>query len=87
MSPQSSTEHERTAEIEPMSRATNSFSSVNLPGGGGGGGVTPCNGLYPERGTLFRLQVYERIGILHKHKRLNTILNFHFYTVGIKLTD
>ena len=29
---------------------------------------TPCNGLYgkapPERGTFFRLQVYERVGIL-----------------------
>ena len=33
----------------------------------GGGGVTPYNGLYgeapPERGTFFRLQVYERVGI------------------------
>ena len=35
--------------------------------GGGGGGVTPYNGLYgeapPERGTLFRLEVYKRVGI------------------------
>ena len=33
----------------------------------GGGGVTPCDGLYGEapheRGTSFRLQVYERVGI------------------------
>ena len=33
----------------------------------GGGGGTPYNGLYgeapPERGTFFRLQVYERVGI------------------------
>ena len=32
-----------------------------------GGGGTPYNGLYgeapPERGTFFRLQVYERVGI------------------------
>ena len=31
------------------------------------GGVTPYNGPYgeapPERGTFFRLQVYERVGI------------------------
>ena len=36
---------------------------VHGPGGGG----TPYNGLYgeapPERGTFFRLQVYERVGI------------------------
>ena len=35
---------------------------------GGGGGDTQYNGLYgeapPERGTFFRLQVYEREGIL-----------------------
>ena len=34
---------------------------------GGGGGGTPCNGLYGEapfeRGTLFRLEVYKRVGI------------------------
>ena len=34
-----------------------------------GGGGTPYNGLYgeapPERGTFFRLQVYERVGISH----------------------
>ena len=33
----------------------------------GGWGVTPYNGLYeeapPERGTFFRLPVYERVGI------------------------
>ena len=32
-----------------------------------GGGGTPYNGLYgkspPERGTFFKLQVYERVGI------------------------
>ena len=32
-----------------------------------GGGVTPCDGLYveaqPQRGALFRPQVYERAGI------------------------
>ena len=37
-------------------------------GGAGGGGGTQYNGLYreapPERGTFFRLQVYEREGIL-----------------------
>ena len=41
------------------------------PWGGGGGKdslrVTPYNGIYrealPERGTFFRLQVYERVGI------------------------
>ena len=36
-----------------------------MPGGGGG---TAYNGLYgeapPERGTFFRFQAYERIGIL-----------------------
>ena len=35
---------------------------------GGGGGGTPNNGLYgeaaPEKSTLFRLQVYERVEIL-----------------------
>ena len=34
----------------------------------GGGGDTQYNGVYgeapPERGTFFRLQVYERVGIL-----------------------
>ena len=34
---------------------------------GGGGAVIFCTGLYgeapPERGTFFRLQVYERVGI------------------------
>ena len=37
-------------------------------GGGGGGRETPYDSLYgeapPERGTLFRLKVYERVGIL-----------------------
>ena len=36
---------------------------VNFPDGGGGG--TPYDGLYgeapPERGTFFRLQVYEMV--------------------------
>ena len=39
--------------------------TVKFTGGGGGGG-TPYNGLYREapleRGTFFRLQVYERVG-------------------------
>ena len=37
------------------------------PGAREGWGGTPYNGLYgeapPERGTFFRLQVYERVGI------------------------
>ena len=41
--------------------------SCRVPGGGGGGGGNPYNGLYreapPERGTLFRLKVYKRVGI------------------------
>ena len=41
----------------------NSCNQALDPGGG-----TPYNGLYgkasPKRGTLFRLQVYERVGIL-----------------------
>ena len=46
----------------------NGRSSVLAPWwGGGGGGGTPYNGLYveapPERGTLFRLEVYKRVGI------------------------
>ena len=36
-------------------------------GGGGGGGGTPYHGLYgeapPERGTFFRLELCERVGI------------------------
>ena len=39
---------------------------LNLARGGGGGG-TPYNGLYgeapPQRGTLFRLEVCDRVGI------------------------
>ena len=39
---------------------------VTNPGGVGGGGA-PYDGLYgeapPERGTFFRLQVYEKVGI------------------------
>ena len=38
-----------------------------MPGPKPGGGRTPYNGLYgeapPERGTFFRLQVCERVGI------------------------
>ena len=37
-------------------------------GGGGGGGGTPYNSLHEEapaeRGTIFRIQVYDRVGIL-----------------------
>ena len=40
---------------------------ARVGGGGGRLGVTPCDGLYGEapheRGTSFRLQVYERVGI------------------------
>ena len=40
--------------------------TVKFTGGEGGGGGTPYNGLYREapleRGTFFRLQVYERVG-------------------------
>ena len=42
---------------------------LSSPGGGG----TPFDGLYrkapPERGTFFRLQVYERVGISHVEKQ------------------
>ena len=44
--------------------------------GGGVLGATPYHGLYrealPERGTFFRLQVYERVGIslAEVHKRV-----------------
>ena len=38
----------------------------SIPYRGGGAACTPYNGLYeearPERGTIFRLQVYERVG-------------------------
>ena len=48
-----------------------SYQQDNVRGGGGhilgGGQGTPYNGLYgeapPKRGTFFRLQVYERVGI------------------------
>ena len=51
-----------------------------LPEEGGvwGGGGTPCNGLYgeapPERGTFFRLQVCQRVGIsqVKVYKRVGT---------------
>ena len=41
---------------------------MSLPGGGGEGRSTPYNGLYEgeatsERGTYFRVQVYERVRI------------------------
>ena len=42
------------------------FCKLSVPDPGGGGG-TPYNGLYgeapPERGPLFRLEVYKRVGI------------------------
>ena len=41
---------------------------LNFPREGGGGVGTPYNSLYwetpPKRGTLIRVQVYERAGIL-----------------------
>ena len=47
-----------------IAAASNTFFAISRGGGGG----TPYNGLYgeapPERGTFFRLQVYERVGIL-----------------------
>ena len=43
------------------------YLDLSLGGWAGGGGGTPFNGLYgeapPKRGTLFRLQVYEKVGI------------------------
>ena len=46
-----------------IAAASNTFFAISR-----GGGCTPYNGLYgeapPERGTFFRLQVYERVGIL-----------------------
>ena len=39
---------------------------VSVGGGGGGVGVTPYKGLHgeapPKRGTILKLQVYERVG-------------------------
>ena len=52
--------------------------NVIFPGGGGG---TPYNGLCgkapPERGTLFTLQVYERVGIsrVEVYERVGKSLN------------
>ena len=47
-----------------IAAASNTFFAISR----GGGGCSPYNGLYgeapPERGTFFRLQVYERVGIL-----------------------
>ena len=44
------------------------FNAYHLGGGGGRGGGTRYNGLYGEiplgRDTFFRLQVYERAGML-----------------------
>ena len=49
--------------IKTENRNTNDSASSR----GGGGRGTPYNGLYgeapPEKSTLFRLQVYERVGI------------------------
>ena len=41
-------------------------------GGGGGGGALPIIDYTPERGTFFRLAVYERVGIsrVEVHKRV-----------------
>ena len=43
------------------------YLDLSLGGWAGGGGGTPFNGLYgeapPKRGTFFRLQVYEKVGI------------------------
>ena len=51
-----------------LSREQNLTCDPQLEGGGGGVRSTPYNGLYgevpPERDTFFRLQVYERVGIL-----------------------
>ena len=45
-----------------------SYLIYKTEGGGAGGGVIPYNSLYgevpPKRGTLFRLQVYKRVGKL-----------------------
>ena len=53
-----------TYSAKPCLLWSASFSCMHWIRGGG----TPCNGLYgeapPERGTFYRLQVYERVGIL-----------------------
>ena len=55
---------ERLPATNPHKLTMTSKAGIN-PGGGGGG--TPYNGLYgeapPERGTFFRLEVCERVGI------------------------
>ena len=47
-------------------------------GGGGGGGGTPYNDLQgealPERGTFFRFQVYERVGISLVERVVNSVI-------------
>ena len=53
--------------INTENRNTNDSASSRRGGGGGAEG-TPNNGLYgeapPEKSTIFRLQVYERVEIL-----------------------
>ena len=58
-------------QFTAKSKNERSPAKSQLPGNidpGRGGGGTPYNGLYgeapPERDTFFRLQVYERVGIL-----------------------
>ena len=59
----------RTGKTKTLTRAKTIPPATQTPppGGGGGVGVTPYNGLYgevpPKRGTLFRLQVCERVRI------------------------
>ena len=53
-------------EKQKLSHEQKQFRQLRRPPPGGVG-VTPYNGLYgeasPERGTIFRLQVYERVRI------------------------